>query len=257
MRLVLLFRALGVAASLVGFNFSLAALQTCVDQHNMPIPNGASVYGHVHVSRDIQWLWTIRNDNAFETLSVILSSLTRQHEHPTKVWLPLLHPNMIQPTGKDHVRNISRHFRKHMWRGGEPVGTSPRFQTRPAVACYDSARTVGSFDFMLRFAGEPALRAVASLQAASARWFGGLPRPPAALVRGGADEAAAPSPRVAVLLQRWPTARIVANSKVRSANCMRFAPSSSSALALFIQPSLAACALAALAARMGLALARP
>lgn len=111
---------------------------------------------------------------------------------------------------------------------------------------------------MLRFASKPALRVVASLQAASARWFGGLPRPPRALVRGVADETAAPSPRVAVLLQRWPTARIVANSEVRSVNCKRLASSSSSStFALLIQPSLAGCALAALAARMGLALARP
>jgi len=256
MRLVFLFRTLGAVASSSGFDFRLAALQTCVDKHNLPMPNGASVYGHIHVSQNVQWLWTIRNENAFETLSVILSSLAQQHDNLTKVWLPLMHPNMIQPTGKDHVRNISLHFRKHTWRGGEPVGTSPMFKTRPVVACYDSARAVGSFDFMLRFAGEPALRAVASFQAASAHWFGGLPRPPAALVRGGANESAAQSPRVAVLLQRWPTARIVTNSEVHSTNCTRFTPSSP-ARAYFTQPPHTACALAALAARMGRTLDRP
>lgn len=203
-----------MAMSLAGIQISHAVIHTCVDKHNRPMPNGASVDGHVHVPQDIQWLWTIRNENAFETLSVMLSSLAMQHEHRTKVWLPLLHPTRIQPTGKAHVRNISRHFRGHVWSGGEPVGTRPRFQERPVVACYDSASSVGSFDFMRRFASEPALRAVASLQAASARWFGVSPRPPppAALARGGAGEAAASSPRVAVLLQRWPTARIVVNS---------------------------------------------
>lgn len=222
----------------------------------MPMPNAASVYGHIHVQRDIQWLWTIRNDNAFETLSVFLSSLALQHENLTKVWLPLLHPGMIQPTGKDHVRNISLHFRKHMWRGGEPVGTSPSLHERPAVACYDSARAVASFDFMLRFASEPALRAVASFQAACAHWFGALPRPPAALVRGGAYASAAQSPRVAVLLQRWPTARVVTNSEVHSASRTRFAPYYPTRVR-FTQPPCAACALAALSARMGRTLARP
>ena len=84
------------------------------DKQNLPMPNGASVKRPPTRVAGSNGYGRSGMINAFETLSVMLSSLTLQHENLTKVWLPLLHPNMIQPTGKDHVRNISRHFRKHL-----------------------------------------------------------------------------------------------------------------------------------------------
>ena len=166
----------------------------------------------------LEWLTTINDNNAFETLSTIISALALQHAACNLTWQPA-----GPARGKSHVANITDHFRQHQWRCGRPVNVSllslssashrlvvsagqfcfsrlDRYSQSPPSApqgCFADSREVHSFHFHSGRAREAYL-AVRSLQRAAFRWFA-VPAP------------AAPARPQALLLQRWPSSRVVVN----------------------------------------------
>ena len=66
-----------------------------------------------HTAVKLQWLTTINDNNAFETLSTVISALALQHAACNLTWQPA-----GPARGKLHIATLTDHFRQHQWRCG-------------------------------------------------------------------------------------------------------------------------------------------
>jgi len=143
-----------------------------------------------HTAVKLQWLTTINDNNAFETLSTVISALALQHAACNLTWQPA-----GPARGKLHIATLTDHFRQHHWRCGRPVPPSPErcFTSESGSLrkqCFADSRIVHSFQFHSGRASDAYL-AVRSLRRAAFRWLA-VPAP------------AAPAHPQALLLQRRP-----------------------------------------------------